>query len=157
MVSSKLLAQVASLVYYAAAQGSQCSYPYNCPGKVFPRADTQTWQMNQSTIIMPCNNTGFTDPQTTLGWGIVDFDWSNSKGTGTAPGWAKHQPMDDEEMLYQQVQMTTAASPGTTVWVYRCSIYAYPWFTTVRTILDDPAYEPWFLKFKPEGPWYSPE
>jgi hypothetical protein len=106
---------------------------------------------------MPCNNTGFTDPQTTLGWGIVDFDWSNSKGTGTAPGWAKHQPMDDEEMLYQQVQMTTAASPGTTVWVYRCSIYAYPWFTTVRTILDDPAYEPWFLKFKPEGPWYSPK
>ena len=40
-----------------------------------------------STIIMPCNNTGFTDPQTTLGWGIVDFDWSNKKGTGTADGW----------------------------------------------------------------------
>ena len=28
----------------------------------------------------------FTDPQTTLGWGIVDFDWSNAKGTGTADG-----------------------------------------------------------------------
>ena len=35
-----------------------CSYPANCPGKVFPRDDTQTWQMNRSTIIMPCNNTG---------------------------------------------------------------------------------------------------
>ena len=59
--------------------------------------------MNASTIIMPCNNTGFTDPKTTLGWGIVDFDWSNSKGTGNADGWAKHSPMDDEEMLFKQV------------------------------------------------------
>jgi hypothetical protein len=34
--------------------------------------------------------------------------------------------MNDEEMLFEQVKMTTAASPGTTVWVYRCSVYAYP-------------------------------
>jgi hypothetical protein len=113
--------------------------------------------MNKSTIIMPCNNTGFTDPKTTLGWGIVDFDWSNGKGKGTADGWVKHKPMDDEEMLFKQVQMTTAATKGTTVWVYRCSVYAYPWYTSVRKILDDPAYEPWFLKFKPQGPWYSPK
>lgn len=65
--------------------------------------------------------------------------------------------MNDEELLFQQVQMTTAASPGTTVWVYRCSVYAYPWYTSVRTILDDPAYKPWFIQFKPEGPWYSPK
>jgi hypothetical protein len=32
-----------------------------------------TWQMNASTIIMPCNYTGFQDPATTAGWGIVDF------------------------------------------------------------------------------------
>ena len=62
----------------------------------------------------------YTDPETTKGWGIVDFDWSNGKGTGTADGWAKHQPMDDEEMLFKQVKMTTAATKGTTVWVYRC-------------------------------------
>ena len=42
-------------------------------------------------------------------------DWSNGKGTGTADGWAKHKPMDDEEMLFKQVQMTTAATKGTTV------------------------------------------
>ena len=51
-----------------------CGYPVNCPGKVLPREDKQTWMMNASTIIMPCNNTGFTDPQSTKGWGIVDFD-----------------------------------------------------------------------------------
>ncbi len=93
-------------------------------------------------------------------------------------------------MLFQQVQITTAATPGSSVWVYRCSVYAYPWFTSVRTILDDPACalsaraawadrgarrsprpstpsrtplrppradSSWFLKFKPQGPWYSPK
>ena len=60
-------------------------------------------------------------------------------------------------MLFKQVQMTAAATKGTTVWVYRCSIYAYPWYTSVRAILDDPAYSDWFVKFKPEGPWYSPK
>ena len=65
--------------------------------------------------------------------------------------------MNDEELLFQQVQMTTTASPQTTVWVYRCSVYAYPWYTSVRTIMDDPAYAPWFIKFKPAGPWYSPK
>ena len=65
--------------------------------------------------------------------------------------------MDDEEMLFKQVQMTAAATKGATVWVYRCSVYAYPWYTSVRTILDDPAYSDWFIKFKPEGPWFSPK
>ena len=32
-----------------------------------------TWLMNASTIIMPCNYSGFTDPTTTAGWGVVDF------------------------------------------------------------------------------------
>ena len=114
-----------------------------------------TYMMNSSTIIMPCNDTGYTDPASTLGWGVVDFDWSNSKGTGNADGWAKHSPMDDEEMLFKQVQITTAATKNATVWVYRCSVYAYPWYTSVRTILDDAAYSDWFVKFKPVGPWYS--
>jgi len=107
--------------------------------------------MNKSTIIMPCNSS-FTDPKTTLGWGIVDFDWSNAKDL-----WAKHTPMDDEEMLMQQVQMTAAATPGTTVWIYRCSVYAYPWYTAVRKLLDDEAYAPWFVRFKPQGPYNSPK
>jgi hypothetical protein len=61
------------LAPHTSAPGS-CSYPINCPNDVLPRADKQTWVMNASTIIMPCNNTGFTDPQSTKGWGIVDFD-----------------------------------------------------------------------------------
>ena len=57
----------------------------------------------------------FSDERSQLGCCVAD--WSNGKGTGTADGWAKHKPMDDEEMLFKQVQMTAAATPGTTVWV----------------------------------------
>jgi hypothetical protein len=114
-----------------------------------------TYQVNKSTIIMPCNNTGFTDPTSTVGWSVIDFDWSNSKGTGTADGWAKHKPMDDEELLMKQVDLTVAASPETTVWIYRNTVYGYPWYTSVREKLEDPDYADWFIKFKSEGPWYS--
>ena len=87
------------LLGQTSASPTTCSYPTNCPNQVLPRSDTQTWMMNQSTIIMPCNNSGFTDPKSTLGWSIVDFDWSNAKGTGNAPGWAKHSPMDDRNVI----------------------------------------------------------
>lgn len=128
-----------------------CSWPAVCPGTL--PSLPQTWQLNKSTIIQPCNYTGYSDPLSLRNWGVIDFDWSNGKGTGDAEGWAKHRPMDDEEMLFEQVRMTKAASPETAVWVYRNSIYGYPWYTDVRTILEDPEYEPWWLKFKPEGPW----
>jgi len=56
---------------------------------------------------------------------------------------AKHKLMDDEDMLFKQVQMTTAATKGTTVWVYRNTVYGYPWYTDVRKTLEDPAYADW--------------
>ena len=101
-----------------------------------------SWQMNASTIIMPCNESGFTDPQSTVGWGIIDFDWSNAKEM-----WAKAKPMDCEERLVEQVRRTTDASPGTTVWVYRNGIKALPWYTLVREKVTDPAYAAWFMRF----------
>ena len=58
----------------ANTEAVDCTYPKNCPNRVLPRADKQSWMMNRSTIIMPCNATGFTDPRSTLGWGIVDFE-----------------------------------------------------------------------------------
>ena len=56
------------------APPGSCAYPSNCPNQVLPRPDKQTWQMNLSTIIQPCNNTGYTDPESTKGWGIVDCE-----------------------------------------------------------------------------------
>ena len=114
---------------------AQQGRPTVCPYPV-------TYQMNRSTIIMPCNESGLTDPQSTKGWGIVDFDWSNGKDR-----WCKNSPMDCEEMLVEQVTKTTAASPGTTVWIYRNGIKALPWYTLVRDKVTDPDYAPWFLHF----------
>ena len=103
--------------------------------------------MNQSTIIMPCNNTGPTDPSTTAGWKYLDFDWSNWKGTGGADGWAKAKPMDCEERMVKQVMITAAAHPDQRAFVYRNFVKALPWFKTVRQKLTDPRYAAWFIRF----------
>ena len=80
--------------------------------------------MNKSTIIMPCNESGYTDPKSTAGWSIIDFDWSNAKEI-----WTKQRPMRDEATLQKQVVMSTSASTlDQTVWVYRGSMWAYPWY-----------------------------
>ena len=129
-------------------------WPRVCPG-TFPRADTQTWLMNRSTIIMPCNYTGFTDPAAVANWSLHSWDWSNFKGRGAADGWAKHKPMDDEELLFKQIQMAAAETPSSIHWAYKNTVYGYPWVTQIRVALEDPAYAPWFLRFKSTGPWYS--
>ena len=119
----------------------------------------------------PCNESGLTDPQSTVGWGIIDFDWSNAKvralrakqplplsaafaqpcAPTTQTEWAKAKPMNCEEMLVEQVKVTTEASPGTTVWVYRNGIKALPWYTLVREKVTDPKYAKWFMRFSPEA------
>ena len=55
------LALAEQLLSVATAQPGR---PTVCPYPV-------TYQMNKSTIIMPCNESGLTDPQSTKGWGIV--------------------------------------------------------------------------------------
>ena len=47
------------------------------------------------------------------------------------------------ETRYKQVEMTATATPGTTVWVYRNTVYGYPWYASVRRTLEDPAYSDW--------------
>jgi hypothetical protein len=64
--------------------------------------------------------------------------------------------VNDEELLLQQANITTSAQPETRVWVYRNSVYGYPWYTGVRKILDDPDYSPWFIKFSGHPPYTSP-
>ena len=56
-------------------------------------------------------------------------------------------PMDSEKLLVEQALSLHAAQPGQRVWVYRNLVIAYPWFTSVREKLLDPAFSGWFLKF----------
>ena len=71
-------------------------------------------------------------------------DWSNAKAL-----WAKAKPMNCDEMMLEQVERSTAASPGSTYWVYRNGVKALPWFASVRVKLNDPAFSRWFLRFSP--------
>jgi hypothetical protein len=90
------------------------------------------------------NYSGYIDPASIDGWhhGLIDVDWSNAKAQ-----WVEQQPMNDEAMLLEQFQRLKKADPHNKVWLYRGTIYAYPWYKETRLILDDPAYEPWFLHF----------
>eukprot|EP01083_Nonionella_stella_P226043 803155_1 len=89
-----------------------------------------TYQMNRSTIVMPCNMSGYMSDSAVkeaARYGIVDFDWSNAKQL-----WANTSPMDCQERLLTQAQAIKAANPTTKVFVYRNLAKALPWFTDVR-------------------------
>eukprot|EP00937_MAST-01D_sp_MAST-1D-sp2_P007467 g7467.t1 len=105
-----------------------------------------TYNLSRSTFLMPCNYSGFFDPQQAAAYGIADFDWSNAKSE-----WAAQRPMDCEERLVQQARMIKAINPDTRVFVYRNLVKALPWYTGVREKLTDPRYAGWFLPFKPGG------
>lgn len=111
--------------------------------------------MNASTIAMVCNYTGYQAPSSTAGWGIVDFDWSNELAD-----WSAAVPMDNDERQLNQVKMTRGSpltAAYTKTWIYRNSVYGYPWFSSVRKILDDPEYKPWFIMYgNSTGPFTSP-
>ena len=123
-----------------------------------------TYNMQQSTIAMPCNYTGFLDMSGDIGrFGIIDFDWSNAKEV-----WANAHPMDAEELLLDQAKRRKAAicpascpypagcadkaaCPQAKTWVYRNFVKALPWYSSVREKLSDPAYSGWFLQFNPRN------
>ena len=112
-----------------------------------------TWDMMRSTVLYTCNNTGMHDVSHAVKFGLVVYDWSNAKAL-----WANAHPMNSEELLTKQAEMVLAADPGIPgeqprVWVYRNTIKALNWYTSVREKLDDPAYAGWFVKFKDyQGP-----
>eukprot|EP00039_Didymoeca_costata_P015930 m.277463 g.277463 ORF g.277463 m.277463 type:complete len:615 (+) comp16307_c0_seq7:50-1894(+) len=107
-----------------------------------------TWDMMRSTVLYTCNDTGMHDVNEAIRYGLVVYDWSNAKQI-----WANEHPMNDEELLTKQAEMVLAASPSIPgeqprVWVYRNTIKALNWYSSVREKLDDPQYSGWFVKFK---------
>ena len=113
----------------------------------------QSWRMNDSLAVMICNYSGYQSTASTQAFGVVDYDWSNSLAL-----WSNSTPMDTDERLMVQVGMTKLANPATKAMIYRNSAYGYPWYTSVRFILDDDDYSAWFIKFRAgPGPFYSPK
>ena len=118
MMIAALASGHAALTTHAVAlhvADANCTWPMTCPGTL-PLMN-QTWQMNLSTIIMPCNYTGLYDydayPQLAK-FGLVDYDWSNAKKT-----WVDQSPMDCDGMLVQQAARNKAKNPSAKVFVYR--------------------------------------
>ena len=105
-----------------------------------------TYDMNASSFVMLCANNGTIPLEHFAGFGIVDVDWSSAKVQ-----WAAAKPMNAEELLLAQAALIKQGSPNTRVFVYRNSVKALPWFTSVRTKLEDPRYAAWFLPFKCNG------
>ena len=110
-------------------------------------------QMNLSTIIQPCNDSGPFDPAFGSKFGIADYDWSNMKNV-----WVNTKPMDCEKLLVKQAQMNRKLNPQSRAFVYRNLVKALNWFGSVREKLDDPAYSGFFLKFDPtrKGKYHVP-
>lgn len=112
-----------------------------------------TWDMRSSTIIQPCNDSGFLDAALYSQFGIVSVDWSNAKQLWVVP------PMTCEEKLVEQAALLKAARPGVRVMGYRNIVKALPWFSTTRARLDDPATASWFLPFGAHNttPYHVPQ
>jgi hypothetical protein len=47
-----------------------------------PQQSALLTRLSRPTLARRCNYTGPTDPASTVGWGVIDFDWSNWKGAG---------------------------------------------------------------------------
>jgi hypothetical protein len=47
-----------------------------------PQQSALLTHLSRPTLARRCNYTGPTDPASTVGWGVIDFDWSNWKGAG---------------------------------------------------------------------------
>lgn len=118
-----LTAAAAAAVAAAAVDSSLAAPPPPCPsngaagtlGKYCLPKWPPTYSMPKSTIVMPCNSSGFLDPVFAAQWGICDIDWSNLKFQ-----WDQDNPMDCSQLLIEQARQIKAVDSATHVFVYRC-------------------------------------
>lgn len=136
----------------AASSADDSAAAPNCEGKrgVGPCLPSwkPTWDMYRSTFLYVCNTSGLHNVDEAVRFGTVVYDWSNAKAL-----WANAHPMDSQALLTKQAEAVLARDPGIPgqaprVWVYRNTIKALNWYSSVREKLDDPRYASWFTKFK---------
>ena len=129
-------------------------------------AQSPTWPVtyvaNESSYLYWCNWTGPVYTPAIRNWSIISLDWSDWKWGPT--GWAAKQPMNCEEVLFSDAVRVVAASAARAprAWVYRNTCKALPWYSSVRALLGDPAYAPWFLPYGARAPingsaYFSPK
>jgi hypothetical protein len=103
-----------------------------------------TYRMNDSTIIMPCDENGLPPAPFPPAQG-AEWGWSFNVWTNGMNAWARDAPEDCDEVQVSQSVATAAIGRGGRQATYRNIAKALPWFTIVREKLEDRAYERWFL------------
>jgi len=138
------------MIAVASLVAQPCKSNEGIPGR-FPRW-ASTYSMQDSTIIQPCNMSGFLNASHFSQYGVVSIDWSNAKQL-----WVQ-SPMSCEEKLVEQAAQLKAARPGVRVMGYRNIVKALPWFSSVREKMNDPAFQDWFLTFDAQNktPYHVP-
>jgi hypothetical protein len=111
-----------------------------------------TWDLAQSTIAMAIDPDSPYNQTLAAGFGILSFDWSTEKAL-----WVNSRPMDCEEKMLEEAKITKTNNPDSHVFVYRNLVKALPWFSSVRKILDDPAYAGFFLRFNNPNGYHVPD
>jgi len=123
--------------------------PRPAPPSPFPSNNVPKWEptynMSESTVVMPCNYSGLYDYEAypaLARFGLVDYDWANAKSI-----WANQSPMDCDGMLVQQAARNKAQNPTAKVFVYRNIVKALPWYTQVRLLLQNRSHWGWFIPY----------
>jgi hypothetical protein len=96
-----------------------------------------------STVIQPCNFSGFFDGAEK--WGLVSFDWNNARDL-----WMQH-PLDEttcEELLVSQAMQVKSLNPNTKVFVYRNMELALEWLSSERAAMYNESMSDFFLKYQ---------
>ena len=76
-----------------------------------------TYNMSLSTVIMPCNFSGFSNYDrfpALRRFGLIDYDWSHAK-----QHWVNQGPMTCQADIIQEAARTKSINPQTKVFVYR--------------------------------------
>lgn len=136
--------------WHSGAGDTWCMFPFcpvaepawePLPRPLLPRFPP-TWEVARSTIIQPCNSSGFMDPSLGAAFGIVSFDYNNGRAV-----WEKQQQPDCEEMSVEQCRMVKALRNDTHCWVYRNTELAFAALTTDRRVMTE-ANASLFIHFK---------
>ena len=107
----------------------------------------QSWAINDSTILMWRNATGYQPIDDFESYGVVMLDWAHG-----AHVWINSfspSPMRNGAVLRHQCELIKARWPQKKCVVYRNSVKALSQFDDVSAKIDDPAFAGFFLPFKP--------
>ena len=101
------------------------------PRPLLPRF-APTWDVSRSTIIQPCNSSGYMDSKTAAAFGIISFDYNNGRAV-----WEKQAAPQCEEMSVEQCRRVKAVRNDTKCWVYRNTELAFAALTTDRKLMRE--------------------